>query len=176
MQKEAMFAGFGGQGVLMMGKLLAHTAMQEGYEVAWVPSYGPEMRGGTANCTVVISDQSIGSPIIHNPMYLVSMNRPSLEKFGPLIKTGGIAVINSSLIPVRTGRKDIDEFCLPANEIAGKIGNVKAANVVALGALVARSGLVDFTLLTKMIKKEFGKNEHMIRVNLQAATEGLRLA
>lgn len=176
MQKETMFAGFGGQGILLIGKLLAHTAMQEGYEVAWVPSYGPEMRGGTANCTVVISDRSIGSPIIRNPLYLVVMNRPSLEKFGPLVKPGGIAVINSSLIPVCTGRDDIDECCLPANEIAVNLGNVKAANIVALGALVTKSRLVDFRLLIEAIREEFSNKEHLITVNLLAAAEGRRLA
>ena len=109
MQSEIMFAGFGGQGILLIGKVLAHAAMEEGFEVAWVPSYGPEMRGGTAYCTVVISDRPIGSPIIKNPMHLVAMNGPSLEKFAPTVKKDGIIFVNSSLIsfgakPGRCGR------------------------------------------------------------------------
>jgi 2-oxoglutarate ferredoxin oxidoreductase subunit gamma len=99
MQSEVMFAGFGGQGILLSAKILAHAAMEEGYEVVWIPSYGPEMRGGTAYCTVVISDRPIGSPIIKNPLHLVAMNRPSLEKFAPVVKPGGVVLINSSLMP-----------------------------------------------------------------------------
>ena len=100
MQSEVKFAGFGGQGILLSGKILAHAAMEEGLEVAWVPSYGPEMRGGTAYCTVVISDRPIGSPIIKNPLHLIAMNRPSLEKFAPDVKPHGMVLINSSLIPI----------------------------------------------------------------------------
>jgi 2-oxoglutarate ferredoxin oxidoreductase subunit gamma len=122
MQKEVMFAGFGGQGILLIGNILAHTAMEEGFEVAWVPSYGPEMRGGTAYCLVVISNRSIGSPIIKNPMHLIAMNRPSLEKFAPVIKPNGVVVINSSLIPVSSGRDDVDELLVPANDIARELG------------------------------------------------------
>ena len=106
MQSEVMFAGFGGQGILLMGQILAHTAMEEGYEVAWIPSYGPEMRGGTAYCTVVVSDRPIGSPIIRNPLHLVAMNRPSLEKFDPTVKPKGVIMINSSLISVEADRDD----------------------------------------------------------------------
>ncbi|MCJ7830042.1 MAG: 2-oxoacid:acceptor oxidoreductase family protein, partial [Desulfobacterales bacterium] len=134
MQSEVMFAGFGGQGILLSGKILAHAAMEQGYEVGWIPSYGPEMRGGTAYCTVVISDRPIGSPIIRNPAHLVAMNRPSLEKFAPLIKPGGVILINSSLIPVASNRQDVDELKVPATEIAQQIGSVKAANIVALAA------------------------------------------
>jgi 2-oxoglutarate ferredoxin oxidoreductase subunit gamma len=112
MQSEVMFAGFGGQGILIIGKILAHTAMEQGFEVAWVPSYGPEMRGGTAYCTVVISDRPIGSPIIRNPMHLIAMNQPSLEKFASTVKPGGVILIHSSLIPVRSGRSDIDELVI----------------------------------------------------------------
>ncbi|MBI5062525.1 MAG: 2-oxoacid:acceptor oxidoreductase family protein, partial [Desulfatitalea sp.] len=96
MQSEVMFAGFGGQGILLSGKILAHAAMEEGYEVAWIPSYGPEMRGGTAYCLVVISDRPIGSPIIKNPKHLVAMNRPSLDKFAYVIKPGGVILSNAS--------------------------------------------------------------------------------
>jgi 2-oxoglutarate ferredoxin oxidoreductase subunit gamma len=142
MQSEIMFAGFGGQGILLIGKLLAHTAMEEGLEVAWIPSYGPEMRGGTAYCTVVIGDRPIGSPIIKNPGHLLAMNRPSLEKFAPTVKPGGMILINSSLIAIGSGRTDVDELNVPAVDIATSLGNAKAANIVALSAFVVRSGLV----------------------------------
>ena len=102
MQNEVQFAGFGGQGIMLIGKILAHAAMEEGYEVSWVPSYGPEMRGGTAYCTVVISDRPIGSPVIKNPRHLVAMNRPSLEKFAPTMQAGGTVFINGSLISVES--------------------------------------------------------------------------
>ena len=142
MQSEVMFAGFGGQGILLSGKLLAHAAMEEGHEVAWVPSYGPEMRGGTAYCTVVISDRAIGSPVIKNPTHLVAMNRPSLEKFAAVIKPHGIILINSSLITIEADRPDCDVLKVPAVEIAKQLGNPRAANVVAVAAFVARSKLV----------------------------------
>ena len=172
MQSEVMFAGFGGQGIMLIGKILAHTAMENGYEVSWVPSYGPEMRGGTAYCTVVISDQSIGSPVINNPMHLVAMNQPSLEKFAPLVKSKGIILINSSLISVNSGRNDVDELCIPTLEIAKKIGSVKVANIVALAALVARSKIVDFDLMCQCVKTEFAKKEKLIPINLKAIEAG----
>jgi len=132
MQSEIMFAGFGGQGILLSAKILAYAGMEEGKEVAWVPSYGPEMRGGTAYCTVVISDSPIGSPVIRNPLHLVAMNRPSLEKFAPMVKPGGVIMINSSLISINSGRKDIDELIVPANDIAKKLGNIRSLNIVAI--------------------------------------------
>lgn len=176
MQSEVMFAGFGGQGILLIGKILAHTAMEEGYEVAWVPSYGPEMRGGTAYCTVVISDRPIGSPIIKNPMHLIAMNRPSLEKFASIVKPGGVILINSSLIPINSGRSDVDELLVPANDIAADIGNVRAANIVALAAFVARSKVVNFDLMRESVKKEFAKKAKFIPLNMEAIDRGKKAA
>lgn len=176
MQSEVMFAGFGGQGILLIGKILAHTAMEEGYEVAWVPSYGPEMRGGTAYCTVVISDRPIGSPIIKNPMHLIAMNRPSLEKFASIVKPGGVILINSSLIPINSGRSDVDELLVPANDIATDIGNVRAANIVALAAFVARSKVVNFELMRESVKKEFAKKAKFIPLNMEAIDRGKKAA
>jgi len=172
MQKEIMFAGFGGQGILMMGKLLAHAAMEQGFEVIWIPSYGPEMRGGTAYCMVVISDKPIGSPIIKNPQHLIAMNRPSLEKFAPSVKPGGIILINSSLIPIKSGREDVDEFIVPVNNIAIDIGNVKIANIVALSAFVARSSIVSFELLEKAVSEEFNEKKQFIYMNIEAVRQG----
>jgi len=176
MQSEVMFAGFGGQGILLSGKVLATAAMQEGFEVAWIPSYGPEMRGGTAYCTVVISDRPIGSPIIRNPQHLVALNRPSLEKFAPVVKPDGVVLINSSLISIGTNRDDVDELLVPATEIAKEIGNVRAANMVALSALVARSKVVGIDVLRECVKAEFAKKEKLIPLNLEALERGRKEA
>ena len=176
MQTEIKFAGFGGQGILLSAKLLAYAAMKEGSEVAWIPSYGPEMRGGTAYCTVVISDKYIGSPIIKNPTHLVAMNRPSLEKFDDTVKEGGIVFINSSLIPVRSQRSDITELVVPANDIAIEAGSVQAANIVALAAFAAKSGLVDLDLLKDCVKEEFSAKAKIIPMNMDAFDKGVAAA
>jgi 2-oxoglutarate ferredoxin oxidoreductase subunit gamma len=172
MQSEVMFAGFGGQGILLSAKILAHAAMEEGREVAWVPSYGPEMRGGTAYCTVVVSDRLIGSPIIRNPMHLIAMNRPSLEKFAPQVKPGGVILVNSSLITIGSNRHDVDEVRVPVNDIALKIGSVRSANIVALSAFVARSKLVGLDTLRACVKTEFAKKKKLIPLNMAAVDEG----
>lgn len=171
-----MFAGFGGQGILLSGKILAQAAMDKGLQVAWIPSYGPEMRGGTAYCTVVISDRPIGSPIIRNPSHLVAMNRPSLEKFATVVKPKGVVLVNSSLISVRSGRSDVDELVVPVTEIANELGSAKAANIVALGAFVARSKIVDFDALTASVKNEFAKKEKFIPLNMKALERGKQAA
>jgi len=174
MQSEVMFAGFGGQGILLSGKILAHAAMEEGFEVAWIPSYGPEMRGGTAYCLVVISDRPIGSPIIKNPMHLVAMNRPSLEKFEHAIKPGGVILSNSSLIPDGARRDDVDVLRVPAGDLAADAGSGKAANIVALAAFVARSKLVSIDTLRHCIEAEFGKRPKLIPLNLKAMEAGIK--
>jgi len=176
MQTEIKFAGFGGQGILLSAKLLAYAAMKQGSFVAWVPSYGPEMRGGTAYCTVVISDKLIGSPIIKNPTHLVAMNRPSLEKFVDDVKPGGIVFINKSLIPAGSDRKDITQLVVPINEIAIKAGSVRAANIVALASFVAKSKLVDLDLLKECIKGEFAAKAKIIPLNMKAFDEGVDFA
>jgi len=176
MQSEVMFAGFGGQGILLIGKILAHAAMEEGYEVAWIPSYGPEMRGGTAYCTVVIADQPIGSPIIKNPSHLLAMNRPSLEKFVTAIKPGGVIMINSSLIPDDVARGDVDVLKVPVVDIATEVGSSKAANIVALAAFVARSKLVPLARLKQCIEEEFEKRPNLIPLNMKAMEAGIAAA
>jgi 2-oxoglutarate ferredoxin oxidoreductase subunit gamma len=140
--------------------------------VAWIPSYGPEMRGGTAYCLVVLSDKAIGSPIIRNPMHLVALNRPSLEKFAPQVKPGGAILINSSLIPIGSSRNDVDELVVPATEIAKNLGNVKAANIVALSAFVFHSKVVDFEILRECVKEEFAGKEKIMNLNLEAVELG----
>jgi 2-oxoglutarate ferredoxin oxidoreductase subunit gamma len=176
MQSEVQFAGFGGQGIMLMGQIMAQAAMLQGYEVVWIPSYGPEMRGGTAYCTVVISDRPIGSPIIRNPKHLVAMNRPSLEKFAPTVKSGGTIFINSSLISIDAGRADVEVIKVPIIEIAKELGNVKAANIVALAAFVSRSQVVDFELLRESVKEKFAGKEKLIPLNMKALAEGKKAA
>lgn len=171
-----MFAGFGGQGILLCGKILAHAALEKGLEVAWIPSYGPEMRGGTAYCLVVISDRPIGSPIIKNPMHLVAMNRPSLEKFAPMVKPKGVILVNSSLIPVKSGRNDIDELVVPVTDIAKELGTVKAANIVALGAFVARSKIIGMDLIVHCLKEEFAEKKNLIELEMKALEQGRKAA
>lgn len=176
MQTEIKFAGFGGQGILLSAKLLAYAAMKQGYFVAWVPSYGPEMRGGTAYCTVVISDKRIGSPIIKNPSHLVAMNRPSLEKFANDVKPGGVILINSSLIPTRSNRTDIVELVVPANDSAIQVGSVKCANIIALSAFAAKAKLVDMEVLRDCVKEEFSAKPKIIPLNMKAFDEGVAIA
>ena len=172
MQNEVKFAGFGGQGIMMIGKILAKAVISDGMEVAWIPSYGPEMRGGTAYCTVVSSDRPIGSPIIKNPKHLVAMNLPSLVKFAPTVKPGGVIFINGSLINKDSGRDDIDELIIPVIDIAKDLGNTKAANIVALSAFVTRSEIVSFESLISAVKSEFSKKEKLIPLNLKALEVG----
>ena len=176
MQSEIQFAGFGGQGIMLMGQILAQAAMNEGAEVVWIPSYGPEMRGGTAYCTVVISDKLIGSPIIRNPRHLVAMNRPSLEKFAPTVKPNGVIFVNSSIISVGAGRDDVDEVRVPIIEIAKALGNIKVANIVALGAFVSRSAVVKFESLQAAVKDKFAQKEKLIPLNMNALEEGRKAA
>jgi len=176
MQNEVQFAGFGGQGIMLMGQILSQAAMQAGFEVVWIPSYGPEMRGGTAYCTVVISDRPIGSPIIRNPKHLVAMNRPSLEKFAPFVKPGGVIFINSSIISIEAGRDDVDVLKVPIIELAKDLGNVKAANIIALAAFVVRSKIVDFELLKESVREKFADKEKLIPLNMKALEEGRKAA
>jgi 2-oxoglutarate ferredoxin oxidoreductase subunit gamma len=176
MQNEVKFAGFGGQGIMLMGQIMAEAAMKQGYEVVWIPSYGPEMRGGTAYCTVVMSDRPIGSPIIRNPKHLVAMNRPSLEKFASAVKPGGTIFINSSIISIDAGRDDVDVIKVPIIEIAKALGNVKAANIVALAAFVSRSQVLDFEVLRESVKTKFASKKKLIPLNMKALEEGKKAA
>lgn len=176
MQSEVIFAGFGGQGILLSARILAKTIMKAGQEVAWIPSYGPEMRGGTAYCTVVASDRPIGSPIVRNPNHLVAMNRPSLEKFAPAVRPGGVILANSSLIDMDSGRTDLDELRVPVVELANKLGNPRSANIVALTAFTARSGMADLDLLRESVREAFEKKPELIPLNMSAVDAGIMAA
>jgi 2-oxoglutarate ferredoxin oxidoreductase subunit gamma len=137
MQKEIMVTGFGGQGVLFAGQVLAYAAMDLGKVVTWIPSYGPEMRGGTANCTVVIADEEIGSPLVQNPPAVIALNLPSFDKYEPLVQPGGVLVVNSSMVDRSAKRDDITTLFVPANEIAEELGDKRLTNMVTVGALLA---------------------------------------
>jgi 2-oxoglutarate ferredoxin oxidoreductase subunit gamma len=136
MHEEIIISGFGGQGTLFAGQLLTYSGMDEGWHVTWIPSYGPEMRGGTAHCTVILSDDDIGSPIVRRPTIGIVMNPDSMDKYEPLVKPGGLLLVNSTLIQTKSQRTDIDVVYVPANDLALEMGNVKMANVVLLGALL----------------------------------------
>jgi len=175
MEKSFVFAGFGGQGVMLAGKLLVQAGADYGLEVTWLPSYGPEMRGGTANCTVLVSDEPIGSPVVDNPTVLVAMNLPSLDKFEKTVAATGIIVVNSSLITRPVERNDVQVLSVPANNIAVSLGNPKVANMVVLGAVVKATEIVPFELIKSAIARMFGHNIYsakLIAVNEQALNEG----
>lgn len=168
--QEMIFAGFGGQGILSMGKFLAYAGMDINKEVSWLPSYGPEMRGGTANCSVIVSDEPVGSPIVTNPTTLVVMNRPSLDKFECKIKKGGLVVIDSDLVQRELERDDLEELRIPAQTEADKIGSKQIANMVLLGALVKKTNIVTMEELLAALKAH-GK-EKFYELNKKALEVG----
>ncbi|MCK4241049.1 MAG: 2-oxoacid:acceptor oxidoreductase family protein, partial [Candidatus Atribacteria bacterium] len=151
MLEEVVIAGFGGQGVMLIGRLLAYAGMLEGKNVAWMPSYGPEMRGGTANCTVIISSEEIASPVVPYPKSIIVMNKPSLDKFEPNVKKEGLIILNDSLIDQKVSRNDLSIVRVPANDVANELGNLKVANMVVLGAYVKKSGVVKLDTIFKAL-------------------------
>lgn len=168
---KLIIAGFGGQGVMLIGQMIAYAGMLEGKEVTWMPSYGPEMRGGTANCTVIVSDKKINSPIISEATSVVAMNLPSLIKFEDMVVPGGKLFVNRSLIKEKPGRDDIDVYYIDANEIAASLQNDKAANMVILGAIVRVTGIVGLDSIKEVMKKLFTGNKSMlIPLNQKALT------
>ncbi|MFN4189610.1 MAG: 2-oxoacid:acceptor oxidoreductase family protein [Pseudothermotoga sp.] len=170
-----IFAGFGGQGVMLMGQVLAQAGMNEDKYVTWFPSYGPEMRGGTANCTVVVSDEPVASPVVEMPTEVVAMNIPSLLKFEPKVKKDGFLFINTSVVDRKPQRKDIKIIELPANEIAENLGNVKIANMVMLGGFVQVTKCVSIdSVIEAMRYKLSGKNSDLLELNVKAIFEGAK--
>jgi 2-oxoglutarate ferredoxin oxidoreductase subunit gamma len=166
-------AGFGGQGLMFIGKLLAYSAMKAGKRVTWMPSYGPAMRGGTANCTVVISDEEIGSPVITAPQALIIMNNPSLEAFEPRLQPQGLLLLNTSMITRAVTRKDVETVPVRANEIAADAGEKRAANMVMLGAYVARTNIVSKEVVLVGLKELFGKKPAVLEANARAFEKGM---
>ncbi len=173
MDSNVLIAGFGGQGVLFMGQLLANACMNEGLNVTWSPAYGAEMRGGTVNCTVCMSDDEVACAFVDKPENVIALNGPSFERFESKIKPGGIMVVNSSLVKAMPKRNDITYKFVPMTEIAHKSGNEKMANIVSLGAfikafpVVTKQGIVD-----TMKKKLTGKKAQMLESNIKALEEG----
>ena len=176
MQTEVIMSGFGGQGLMMIGKLLAYAALDEGKAVTWLPSYGPEMRGGTANCTVVIAEGPIGSPLISSPKAAIVMNQPSLEKFAPMVRKNGILVIDSTMIPVNSDRADVRSFRIRADDIAAELGSRRSANLVMLGAFIGLEEIVSHKTLVKAIERTFAAKKQFIEVNRKTFLRGYQLA
>ena len=155
-EHQIVVAGFGGQGVLFAGLVLTHAALGAGREVAWIPFYGPEMRGGTAGCSVVISDEPVGSPIVSRPTAAIVLNGPSLAKWAPRVRPGGVLVVNSTLASEAVERGDLRVLAIPASDLARELGNERAANVIALGALVAATGLLALDEIERGIVETLG--------------------
>ncbi|ABR29979.1 2-oxoacid:ferredoxin oxidoreductase subunit gamma [Thermosipho melanesiensis] len=173
-----IFAGFGGQGVMLMGQILAYAGMIEGKNVTWMPSYGPEMRGGTANCTVVVEDKEVASPVVDQAEVVVAMNIPSMLKFQNVVTENGYLFLNESVIDREADRKvDINIKKVPCNEIADKLGNLKVANMVMLGAVIGVTNIVSKESLFKALEKKLtGKKANLIEVNKKAIEEGIAIA
>ena len=173
MAERVIVAGFGGQGVLLMGQILAKASIIDGKNTAWIPSYGPEMRGGTANCSVIVSDEEIFSPIVTKATCVIAMNRPSLEKFESAVVPGGKLFINSSIIDIRPTRTDINVYYVPCNEIANELGNGKASNMVMLGAFLEKCPCVEVESALKALLEKLGANKaHLLPLNREAFARG----
>ena len=175
MKEQCIFAGFGGQGMLLIGKFLAEAGMETGKHVSWLPSYGPEMRGGTANCSVVVSDKPVASPLIAQADTILAMNKPSLLKFEGDVKPGGLLLINSSIIDIKTERTDVDAVYVPCNEIAESVGNLKGPNVVFLGAYVAKKPeVISKEAIIEAMRVELGeKKARFLDGNIKALEAGM---
>ena len=175
MKEQCIFAGFGGQGMLLIGKFLAEAGMETGKHVSWLPSYGPEMRGGTANCSVVVSDKPVASPLISMADTVLAMNLPSMLKFQGEVKPGGLLLVNSSIIEEKSNRDDCDVVYVPCNHIAEKIGNPRGANVVLLGAYVAKKpDVISEEAIINAIRVELGERKaKFFEGNVKALQAGI---
>ncbi|MCK5051223.1 MAG: 2-oxoacid:acceptor oxidoreductase family protein [Candidatus Cloacimonetes bacterium] len=176
MKTEIICSGFGGQGALTIGKFLAKAGMGEGLNVSWLPSYGPEMRGGTANVSAVISDKPIASPLVTYPDILIALNQPSIDKFGPDIKKNGLLIFNTDMCPHGIKRDDITIIKAPMNQIAKEIGSMMVLNMVAIGIVIGKTGIVKYETLENdlngFLKK---KNPELLEANLKAIKKGIEI-
>lgn len=173
MEERIIIAGFGGQGVMAMGQLLTYSGMVEEKNVSWLPSYGPEMRGGTANCNVTISSDPVGSPVVVEATTAIVLNKPSLDKFETSVVPGGNLLINTSLIDRKSNRDDLNVYYIPANEIAIELGNVRIANMVMLGAYIEITKAIGVDSVYKAFEKVFGESKaHLLPINKQALEKG----
>jgi len=172
---KTIFAGFGGQGVLVMGRNLAQAAMLEGKNVTYFPSYGPEVRGGTVYCTVAISDEEVASPVASSPEFVVVMNEPSLVRFQNEVQSGGMLLVNSSLVDTEISRGDIDVIRVPASEIAERLGSPKSANMVMLGVFIKKSNLVSINTVIESLKNILDKKKKLVATAEKALMAGYEL-
>jgi 2-oxoglutarate ferredoxin oxidoreductase subunit gamma len=173
MERSTIFAGFGGQGILFAGKVLAEAAMREGREVIWIPSYGPEMRGGTASCTVIVADRLIGSPVVDRADHAVVLNPPSMAKYAPLVAKGGLLVVNTTLIEAEPDRPDVEVLPVPCTSLARRAGDDKLVSVVALGALVGRRRFVEPDSVHAALARMLGsKRPEMVALDIAAFDAG----
>lgn len=176
-ETSIIIAGFGGQGVLFAGQLLSYTGMDNGLNVTWIPSYGPEMRGGTANCTVVISPDDIGAPLVSQPDVAIVLNQPSFDKYESMVKPGGLLVVNSSIVVSECDRTDIDVILIPANDIAAELGSAKMLNMALLGATLAKRPLFDLDTLFTSLKDHLpARKAHLLDANYQVMQKGYQMA
>ena len=177
MQTEIILAGFGGQGILFAGQLLAYAAMDAGRAVTWIPSYGPEMRGGTANCTVIIADEEIGAPTVRNPIGALVFNLPSFDKYEPLVLRGGVLIVNQSLVDRDCRREDLQNVMIPANEIAESLSNKRLTNMVMLGAMLARLPVLPVDAIKTALEHHMPeRHKSLLPLNFKALDEGLAFA
>jgi 2-oxoglutarate ferredoxin oxidoreductase subunit gamma len=181
MHQELIISGFGGQGALFAGQLITYAGMEAGWEVTWIPSYGPEMRGGTAHCTVIISDRAIGSPIIRNPTIAIVLNPESMDKYEPLVNPGGLLIVNSTLVRRPAVRDDITVLRVPASDLAAQVsvetdgprGDTKMANVVLLGAMLAARPIFSLKAIEKVLEEHLqGAKRRFIEPNKRALHRG----
>lgn len=177
MQEEFVFSGFGGQGVMFVGQLLAYIGMNEGYHVTWIPSYGPEMRGGTAHCTVTISDRPIGSPLVRFPKAVIVFNAPSFDKYEPLVAEGGMLFRNESLVSQTSARTDITEIAVPASDIADSLGTLRLANVVMLGAILQARPVLTLEAAKHALEEHIpAHRRNLLDLNYEALDRGAAFA
>ncbi|MCR5751994.1 MAG: 2-oxoacid:acceptor oxidoreductase family protein [Kiritimatiellae bacterium] len=173
MTYETIMAGFGGQGLLFSGKVLAHAALIEGKELSWLPSYGPEMRGGTCNCSVIVSDEPVGSPIIAHPNVLMVMNEPSLDKFEDTVAPGGTIFVDSSLISRKVRRTDVEAVYIPATQMAKDMNALSLANMIILGAIVEKLGCVKGDTIAQALKETISaRKANLLDLNMKAVEAG----
>jgi 2-oxoglutarate ferredoxin oxidoreductase subunit gamma len=177
MQREIIISGFGGQGSLFAGQLLAYAALASDLHTTWYPSYGPEMRGGTAHCIVIIADEPIGSPVVKHPQAAIVMNIPSLERYEPLVVPGGVLVVNSALVDRKPTRRDLDIALIPADTVAEKLGDKRLANVVLVGALLARLPVLSLEVVAQTLRERIpAHRRNLLEANVRALYEGAALA
>lgn len=176
MTEDLIIAGFGGQGVMSMGQMLAYAGLSEGKNVLWMPAYGPETRGGFANCTVIVSDEEIGSPVVAHPKSIIVMNLPSLDKFEDAVQPGGALVVNTSLVNRDPKRKDVQVVLVSATDEATHLGDIRAANMVALGAFLETRNVISIDAVKNTLKKVFANKPKVIPINEKALDRGAQIA